>query len=171
MTSFNSPAPPSALTAGTSVDRLEVETAGPWLVNHPLVVRALGSVDQTVAIVTPPSGIPDTVFLARDPLTPDTWRGVYWPRETGWHQLGSARGTAFFVQGPSAWRSRQAAKRLDASALHAAAQPASEAPISRTPTRVPIPRRWVFGLFVLCTAVLWSTRRPGAIGSTTGAVS
>ncbi len=161
----------AALTAGASPDRLEVETAGPWLVNRPLVVRAVGSGDQTAAIVTPPSGTPDTVFLARDPLTPDTWRGVYWPRETGWHQVGGGQGTGFFVQGSAAWRSRQAAERLDASALHGVAQPAAPASVARTPTRVPIPRRWLFGLFVLCAAVLWSTRRPAAIGSTTGAVS
>lgn len=161
----------AALTAGTSIDRFEVETAGPWLVNRPLVVRAAGSADHTVAMVMPPSGTPDTVFLARDPLTPDTWRGVYWPRETGWHQVGGAQGTAWFVQGPAAWRSREAAERLDASALHAVLQPASAPSLAGTSTRVPIPRRWFFGLFVLCAAVLWSSRRPAAIGSITGAAS
>lgn len=158
----------AALTAGASTDRVLVETTGPWLVNRPLVLRAAGPGDQPVAILTPPSGTPDTVFLARDPLTPDVRLGVYWPRETGWHQVGGAQATAFFVQGPTVWRSRQAAERLDATALHAAAQRASEAPISSTPTRVPVPLGWFFGLFVLCAAALWAARRPTAFGTATG---
>lgn len=150
----------AAVAAGGASDRLAVETTGPRLIDRPLTIRVAGSNEHLVAIVTSPSGIRDSVFLAPDPLTPETSRGVFWPRETGWHEMGGAAGSSFYVQAATAWGARQAAERLDVMARLAVAQPHSAPTISTVP--VPVPLVWFFGLFVLSAAVLWSTRRPAS---------
>lgn len=150
-----------AAVTNATPDRIEVETAGPWLINRPLVIRVASASERTVAVVQTPSGNSDSVFLAPDPLTPETSRGVYWPRDTGWHAVGGPAGSAFYVQPVSDWGAHQASERLDAMARHTVAQSGSFPAGTTMP--VPIPRIWFFGLFVLSAAVLWSTRRPTAV--------
>lgn len=158
-----------AAVAGSAQTHPVVETAGPWLVHHPVEI-GVGEPDAPpVALVRSPSGTVDSVFLAPDPLRPDERRGVVWPREIGWHEVGG--GQAFYVQPGAAWRARAASLRLDAMARHAIAS--AEVRTVHHTASIPIPRGWFFGLFVLSAAVLWSARRPASSmsGNTTGAAS
>lgn len=168
----------STLLAAVSGDRSHsgpfVETAGPWLAHQAMEIGTLEPNEPSVAVVRSPSGILDSVFLAPDRFSPEEGRGVYWPRETGWHTLsaaGGARGQSFYVQSAAAWRARQASERLDTMARHVMAQP--EARPDLQTASVPIPRIWFFGLFVFSAAVLWSARRPAASfgGNATGVAS
>jgi hypothetical protein len=93
----------SAVAGSPGVDHWTIETPGPWLQHQPLIVSAETSGDQPVTLVVAPSGARDSVFLARDPLAPTHWRGTFWPREPGWHELAAAGGTAFYVQPTAAW--------------------------------------------------------------------
>jgi hypothetical protein len=153
----------TALDARGSVEDWEIGSPGPWLVNRPVALSVDGPGDHPVAILAGPSGARDSVFLGRDPLVSTRWRGLVWPREAGWHRVEVASGPSFYVQTDRAWRSRQSAELLDATARYLVRagplEPRREstpAPLSR-----PVPAGWFFGLFLLSAAVLWSRRRPG----------
>jgi hypothetical protein len=153
----------SAVAGGLDDDHWTIETAGPLLVHQPVVVNAETSGARQVALVLAPSGARDSVFLARDPLAPTRWRGTFWPREPGWHEVAEAGGTAFYVQPSWAWLSRQGAERLDATArhlVHAARVPTSQQ-LPPESTSQPIPVAWFFALFLLSAGYLWSLRRTG----------
>lgn len=161
----------STLLAAITVGRTAlpvVETAGPWLVHRPVTVSMVGADPSPFAVVTTPSGARDSIFLSPDPLRPDVWLGVYWPRETGWHEIG---GAALFVQPAGSWYARQASERLDAMAGRAIVGNETRTSIRTAP--VPVPPLWFFGLFLLSVAVLWSARRTlSAVGrSATGIAS
>jgi len=145
-----------------------IATAGPWLVHRPVEIGVREPDTVRMVLVRPPSGMVDSVFLASDPLRPDERRGMYWPREIGWHDVGAA---SFYVQPGTAWWARQAAQRLDAMERHASGRTEAQ-PVHQT-TSVPIPLGWLFGLFVLGAAVVWSGRRPASSlsGTTTGIAS
>jgi len=145
----------AAVTGGRATGLPTVETAGPWLVHRPVTVSVVGADSSPLAVVTTPSGARDSIFLSADPLRPDVWLGVFWPREPGWHEVG---GAAFFVQPAESWQAHQASERLDAMAGHATFQEPARTAIRSAP--VPVPPIWFFGLFLLSVAVLWSARRP-----------
>jgi hypothetical protein len=153
----------SAVASGPGDDHWTIETPGPWLVHQPLVVDVETSGERQVTLVVAPSGARDSVFLARDPLAPTHRRGTFWPRESGWHELTEAGGTAFYVQPTEAWRSRQGAERLDATARHLvhSARVTTGPQLPRESTSLPIPVAWFFGLFLLSAGYLWSLRRTG----------
>lgn len=147
---------------GREQDRWEIESPGPWLVDRPMALAVETAAELPVAVVSAPAGERDTVFLARDPLSPNRWRGVFWPRQAGWHRIESPTGPSFYAQTGNAWQSRRSSALLDASRRYVvtagvtAGRDARQAqPISR-----PIPPAWFFGAFLLCSAVLWSRRRP-----------
>jgi hypothetical protein len=147
----------STLLAAITVGRTAlavVETAGPWLVHRPVTVSVVGADPSPFAVVTTPAGARDSIFLSPDPLRPDTWLGVYWPREPGWHEVG---GAAFLVQPAGSWLARQASERLDGMAGRAIAQDVAGTAMRIAP--VPVPPIWFFGTFLLSVAVLWSARR------------
>lgn len=153
----------SAVAGGPDDDHGTLETPGPWLVHRPLVVNVETTAQRNVTLVVAPSGARDSVFLARDPLAATHWRGTFWPREPGWHEIDEAGGTAFYVQSTEAWSSRQGAERLDASARHlvyaATVNPGQQLPPESTSQ--PMPAVWLFGLFLLNAGYLWSLRRTG----------
>lgn len=153
----------SAVASGPDDDHWTIETPGPWLVHQPLVVDVETSRARQVTLVVAPSGARDSVFLAPDPLAPTHRRGIFWPREPGWHELAAAGGTAFYVQPTGVWRSRQGAERLDATARHLvhAARVATSPQLPPGSTSQPIPGAWFFGLFLLTAGYLWSLRRTG----------
>jgi hypothetical protein len=153
----------SAVAGGPGEDHWTIETPGPWLVHQPLVVDVETSGERPVTLVVAPSGARDSVFLASDPLAPTHRRGTYWPREPGWHEITEAGGTAFYVQPIGAWRSRQGAERLDATARHLvhSARVTTGPQFPRESIPLPIPVAWFFGLFLLSAGYLWSLRRTG----------
>lgn len=153
----------SAVAGGPDDDHWTIETPGPWVVHQPLVVDVETTGERQGTLVVAPSGARDSVFLARDPLAPTHWRGTYWPREPGWHELVETSGTAFYVQPTGAWWSRQGAERLDATRRHLvhAARFTTSPPLPPASTSQPIPVAWFFGLFLLSAGYLWSLRRTG----------
>jgi hypothetical protein len=151
----------SAVAGRDREDHWEIESPGPWLVDHPIALAVVTAAELPVAVVSSPAGARDTVFLARDPFSPSRWRGVFWPREPGWHRIESPSGPSFYAQTGDAWHGRRGSALLDASRRYlvttagGAGQPARQSrPVSR-----PIAPAWFFGAFVLCVAVLWSRRR------------
>jgi len=153
----------SAIAGDPRADRWTIETPGPWLLHQPVVLNAETAGSQPVGIVVAPSGARDSVFLARDPLAPTHWRGTFWPREPGWHELADAGFTAFYVQPTETWWSRQAVARLDATARHLVHAASITTGQHRPPGSAsqPIPVAWFFALFLLSTGCLWSQRRTG----------
>lgn len=153
----------AAVAGGPTADRWTIETPGPWLMHQPIVVDVETTAERQVTLVVAPSGARDSVFLARDPLAPTHWRGTFWPRESGWHEIADVGGTAFYVQPTWAWRSQQGAARLDATARHLvyAARVSTDQPLPPQATSQPIPVAWFFGLFLLSAGYLWSRRRTG----------
>jgi hypothetical protein len=153
----------SAVAGGPGDDHWTIETPGPWLVHQPLVVDIATSGERQVTLVVAPSGARDSVFLARDPLAPTHWRGTFWPREPGWHEVAEAGGTAFYVQPAGAWWSRQGAERLDATARHLvhATRDTTSQQLPPGSSSQPIPAAWFFALFLLSAGYLWSLRRTG----------
>jgi hypothetical protein len=138
--------------------------AGPWLVDRPLGLSVDGEGDHLVTTVST-SGTTDSVRLARDALTSGSWRGIFWPRAAGWHDVDSRGGPSTYAQAvsPTTWSSRRSAELLDASARflvesssRSSGREAAPAPVSN-----PIPPVWFFGLFLVCAALLWSKRRAG----------
>ncbi len=152
----------SSVAGGPGDDHWTIETPGPWLVHHPLVVDVETPGERPVTLLVAPSGARDSVFLARDPLAPTHWRGTFWPREPGWHELAERGRTAFYVQPAGAWWSRQGAERRDATARHLvhATRVTTSQRLPGSPSE-PIPAAWFFGLFLLSVGYLWSLRRPG----------
>ncbi len=153
----------SAVAGDPPADRWTIETPGPWLMHRPLVVDVETNAEPRVTRVVAPSGARDSVFLARDPLAPTHWRGTFWPRESGWHEIADARGTAFYVQPTRSWWSLEGAERLDATARHLvyAVRVSTGQPLPPQSTSQPIRMAWFFGLFLLSAGYLWSVRRTG----------
>ncbi len=131
---------------------------GPHVVDEP--VPLTGPVGPPAAVrITAPSGAADTVFVAPDPLAPERARGTYWPREPGWHAIGDS-GLAFRVAPAGAWRARDAAQRVAATARAAALAAGPPDPAGRSrDERRPLPLAWAFVLFVVATGYLWAARR------------
>lgn len=129
---------------------------GPHAADRPVWISGPAAGDAAV-VVTAPSGARDTVYVAPDPLDSARARGVYWPREAGWHDVA---GGAFHVRGPGAWATVAAATRRSATARAAArgAVPGERARSSREERRR-LPLGWAFALFVLATGYLWVMRR------------
>jgi hypothetical protein len=155
----------SALVPGrTRQARWEIATPGPWLVNRPLGVSVDGAGDHLVTTVSA-SGTSDSVWLARDEMGSGSWRGIFWPRAAGWHAVDSPDGPSIYVQAatPTTWLSRRSGELLDASArfLVESAPRGGQAEPAPATVSSPIPPVWFFGLFLVCTAVLWSKRRAG----------
>jgi len=153
----------SAVAGRPGEDDWRIETSGPLLVHQPLIVDVETTGERQATLVVAPSGTRDSVFLARDPLAPTHWRGTYWPREPGWHEVAAAGGCAFYVQPTGAWRIQQGAERLDATARHLvyAARVSTSQQLPPGSTSQPIPLLWFFGLFLLSAGYLWSLRRVG----------
>ena len=153
----------TALDGRGTAEDWEIASPGPWLVNRPVALSVDGPGDHPVAILVGPAGARDTVFLARDPLVSTRWRGVFWPRQPGWHHVEAAAGPGLYVQNDGAWRSRQSVELLDATARYLVRAGPFEPRRNSTPAPLsrPVPPGWFFGLFLLSTAVLWSRRRSG----------
>ena len=153
----------TALDRRASTEDWEIASPGPWLVNHPVALSVEAAGDHPVAIIVGPSGARDSAFLARDPLVATRWRGLFWPREAGWHRVAAANGPSLYVQTGATWRSQQSAELLDATARYLVRAGPVESRSTGRPARLsrPIPSGWFFGLFLLSAAVLWSRRRSG----------
>jgi hypothetical protein len=132
--------------------------SGPHLMDGP-PVTLVGPSGAAAVRVTSPSGAVDSVYVAPDALAPDRSRGTYWPREPGWHAVGTD-GRAFRVAPAGAWRAREAARRVAATARAAVRASATGDPAESAPEeRRPVPLAWAFVLFVVATGYLWAARR------------
>ncbi len=132
----------------------------PHLVHHALRVTGPGA--GNVVLVKTPDGTLDSVFVAVDPLEPRQAHGTYWPRAAGWHTLApdQADSMSLFVGDATAWAGVAAAARVTATALAATrARPGGVESGPRREQGRPIPRVWVFVLFVAAAGYLWSATR------------
>lgn len=141
--------------------RWSIATAGPWLVGQPVAIEAASARPLNTALVTNPAGAIDTVYLARDSAGSGRWRGVYWPRVSGWHKVVGDGGPAIYVQTEGSWVGVGASNRR-ATSFRALVQGASGA---HTPTASlavpprPVPLGWPFAVFLGAAGFLWSERR------------
>lgn len=111
------------------------------------------------------SSTTDSVWLAPDVLASGSWRGVFWPRAAGWHDVDSHGGPSIYAQAasPTTWSSLRSAELLDASARFLVESGARNGRSEEVPVMIsgPMPPAWFFGLFLVCVTVLWSKRRVG----------
>ena len=154
----------SRLVAATArpsrdVPRWSIATPGPWIVGRPVALEAATGVPLTTILVTTPAGTVDTVFLAH--AASGRWRGIYWPRTPGWHQLAGDGSPAINVQGAGSWIGVRAGQRIAASLQAGVTADAGEhATTARlnVPPR-PVPLAWAFAVFLVAAGYLWSERR------------
>ena len=142
-----------------NLPRWSIATPGPWIVGRPVAIEAATGDTLTVVLVSGPAGGADSVFLARD--ASGRWRGIYWPRTTGWYSVASDSGPAFYAQGSGSWMEVRAGERVAASngAVVAARGGARLPATSLTVPAMPLPLAWAFGLFLVSAGYLWSERR------------
>jgi hypothetical protein len=130
---------------------------GPVLVDRPLPLLLATPRDRPAGAVEAPDGREERIALRQDAREPARWSGTYWPRETGWHRVGSekAGGVWFYAQEPSAWRTWQEVRRADASRNAEAGSGAGRAESQPARRPQPIPQLLFYLGFLLCMAVLW----------------
>ena len=136
------------------VDRWRMVSPAPALVDEQLLLEGrLDGASSHVAITTP-SGMVDSVFLARSDETASS-RGRYWPRETGWHRIAAFHGEGlFYVYDIDAWQAAAALRRSDATRRATLRSVPSTRPTTAGIDQ-PVPLGWVYGIFLLAASLLW----------------
>jgi hypothetical protein len=149
---------------------------GPVLRDLPLTVKWIGEAPAP-AWLQAPSGVSEPLAPEQDPLEPSLWQATLWPRETGWHRIESADGTAaFHVLPAAAWTSWQQRQASDATRHRAAFGPPIDRQAGAAPGAAvaaasrPWPRWPLFLLLLAAWAALWAHeqwtgptgQRPGA---------
>ncbi|MDX5480551.1 MAG: hypothetical protein LPK07_02605, partial [Hymenobacteraceae bacterium] len=96
--------------------------------------------------------------LAQNPVQPEQFRGTFWPRQSGWHQVQTTEDAPpyyFFVQTPGDWTSENIAARKQATQAFVAKQKLQPAGESVAYQEEQVPLIWFFALFVLSSGFLW----------------
>ena len=140
--------------------------AGPVFVDHPLQLLWSAPPEHSpgaALVTTPITSEPTTLALTPDPAGPGRWRGTFWPRRAGWHQVALATGGPsldFFVSTPGAWPALAAERRQIATARFAEIS-AATAPAFSSPslTRREFPPLWLAASFLVSVGYLWIERR------------
>lgn len=57
------------------------------MADQPLNIRITTSVSSPTGQIATPDSNASAFFLQQDPLLPDRWSGVVWPRKEGWHRF------------------------------------------------------------------------------------
>jgi hypothetical protein len=133
---------------------------GPVLVDRPLPLLLASSEESPLGRVEAEGGPPDRIALRQDPLERGRYEGRFWPRQPGWHRVGSGTGGAwFYAQEPSRFRTWQEARRQDASRRAAALGAQAGREPARRPE--PVPPLFFYAVFLACTAYLWAEEKMG----------
>ena len=128
----------------------------------PLLVHTRDALPRGLVFST--DAIPDTVYLAQDPIEPMRWYGTFWPRETGWHRVTTGASATssgphfwFYVHPSASWQPLQAAQKTRATEQVAAASLSvlQGAERNAAPQRLPVPFWWFFLPFLASCAGLW----------------
>ena len=126
-------------------------------VDEQLVLEGWPAEDIDRLLIGTPSGRLDTVFVAAGAWGARPLRGVYWPRESGWHRIATPHGDRlFYVYQQGVWRSVMATHRHDATRRAAVLSPPSASePGETVQVARPLPLGVMFILFLLSAAALW----------------
>ncbi len=136
-------------------ERWQVSGAAIPRVHEQLLLEGWPEEDLDLVTVGTPAGRVDTLFLAPGDWGARPMRGLYWPRESGWHRIATPHGDRlFYVYPEDAWRAVAATRRRDATRRAAImAVPPGQADTVLVPQ--PMRLGWVFVLFLMSAAVLW----------------
>ena len=108
--------------------------------------------------------VPDTVYLAHDPIEQARWHGTFWPRAIGWHRIATADDDPsgedafwFYVHHPTSWQAWQAARNSRTTMQFAEKSTLVSDEMERKGplTSVPVPLLWLFIPFVTSCSGLW----------------
>ncbi len=146
-----------ALTEGHQGDRWDVEQDGPVMPDRPVALTLLTGRAEPRAFVLAPSGRDQQIALVQDTLNAMRWRGLYWPREHGWHQVrGSGDSLSFHVTARDGWETWDASQRMAATARRAAFGSASSSVPGPGPQPRPLPLVWFWLLTLGAASYLWA---------------
>ncbi|MEE8061389.1 MAG: hypothetical protein V3T16_06145, partial [Gemmatimonadales bacterium] len=96
-------------------ERWQVSGAAIPRVHEQLLLEGWPEEDLDLVTVGTPAGRVDTLFLAPGDWGARPMRGLYWPRESGWHRIATPHGDRlFYVYPEDAWRAVAATRRRDA---------------------------------------------------------
>jgi len=100
------------------------------------------------------TGSGNHIPLMQDPGLPYLWKGITWPRETGWNslELDSISTYDFYVEDNSSLNAITAAQTMQANERFSIT---SERGKKELGAIEPINPLWFFGLFLLCMGGLW----------------
>ncbi|NUO81718.1 hypothetical protein HUU05_16735 [candidate division KSB1 bacterium] len=130
----------------------------PICVDQPLALNLTTTNPLPFGIIKPPSAPADTLFLRQDEVEPRRWRGTYWPRETGWHEVATKW---FYVYARENWRTWQQAAKIAATsrqAVRSNGRTSSSSSSTFTKTEIISPI-WFFLIFLLSSTFLWLERK------------
>ncbi len=130
----------------------------PICVDQPLALQLTTTNPLPFGIIKPPSAPADTFFLRQDEVEPQRWRGTYWPRESGWHEVATKW---FYVYAREDWRTWQQAARIAATSRRAVrSNERTSSPVSSTFAKTEIISPfWFFLIFLLSSTFLWLERK------------
>ena len=100
------------------------------------------------------TGTGNNIPLMQDARVSYKWKGITWPRETGWNslELDTISKFEFYVQDNSSWRPMAAIETMRANERYFK-------PVKRTGKELgalePINPLWFFSIFLLCIGGLW----------------
>ncbi len=148
-----------ALTEGHQGDRWDIEQDGPVMPDRPVALTLLTDQAEPRAFVRAPSGRDEQIALVQDTLNAMRWRGLYWPREPGWHQVrGRGDSLSLYVTARDGWETWDASQRMAATARRAAF--GSAAAVSSVsgpgPQPRPLPLVWFWLLTLGAASYLWA---------------
>ncbi len=145
-------------------DAWAVGARGPVFRSEPVTLTLHTPNARPRGLVFSTGAVPDTVYLAQDPIEQTRWHGTFWPRAAGWHRIVTAgadpSGEAafwFYVHDPTSWQAWQAARNSRATRQFAekSTSVSDETERKGPLTSVPVPMLWLFIPFVASCAGLW----------------
>ena len=135
---------------------------GPVIVDEPLPLALASPEAEPDGSVQVEGGPREPLALRQDAHEPGRWAATTWPREPGWHQVGTERkgDVWFYAQPADVWRAWQQARMADASRRAAeleAPGPGTEGARPQRPQ--PLPQLLFYGVFLACVAALWAEEK------------
>jgi hypothetical protein len=130
--------------------------AGPAIAGRPAAVQLATDAPAPAAAVRGPDGDVARPGLRQEPAATDRWATTWWPRASGWHQVGEGEGSlAVWVAPADRWRTLRLAERQEATAMHLVAPPPGT-PRREPDVLQPLPRWPWFALLLASLGLLWA---------------
>lgn len=152
----------SNLSRPETHERWTLYSSGPVIIHRPLHLHLATSAQAPFGEVIS-AARKDTIYLQQEMDSPELWDGLYWPRESGWHQVATPNGEPywFYVHEKTSWQTWQKAQRRAATERYAAL---ASSTVKRNQDRYqyqsrPIPLLWFYLGFLLSITFLWLERK------------